>query len=184
MLNGKFRGRDIGSGTDVWKFSEAVRAGDMAQADFTAAESCMSRSRGHCNTMGTASTMACMAEALGMTLPGNAAIPAADARRNRIAQLSGRRAVEMVREGLTIDRVLTRAAFENAILALSAIGEGGRGETGLPRLSQRSPACVRAAQAARRTPSCTCSPSRAASACRWRSRTLTRSARACPASST
>lgn len=94
----------------------------MAQEDFTAAEACMSRSRGHCNTMGTASTMACMAEALGMTLTGNAAIPAADARRNRIAQLSGRRAVEMVRENLTIDRVLTREAFENAILALSAIG--------------------------------------------------------------
>lgn len=99
----------------------------MSQEDFTAAEACMSRSRGHCNTMGTASTMACMAEALGMTLPGNAAIPAADARRNRIAQLSGRRAVEMVHEGLTIDRVLKRDAFENAIVALSAIGEWRRG---------------------------------------------------------
>jgi L-arabonate dehydrase len=122
MLNGKFRGVDIGSGTDVWKFSEAVRKGDMAQADMDAAEGCMSRSRGHCNTMGTASTMACMAEALGMTLPGNAAIPAADARRNRLAQMSGRRAVEMVKTGLTIDKILTREAFENAIVALSAIG--------------------------------------------------------------
>jgi L-arabonate dehydrase len=122
MLNGKFRGGDIGSGTDVWKFSEAVRKGDMKQSEMDEAEACMSRSRGHCNTMGTASTMACMAEALGMTLPGNAAIPAADSRRNRLAQLSGRRAVEMVKSGLTIDKVLTRAAFENAILALSAIG--------------------------------------------------------------
>ena len=103
--------------------SESVRKGDMTQEDFTAAEGCMSRSRGHCNTMGTASTMACMAEALGMTLSGNATIPAADARRNRIAQLSGRRAVAMVQEGLTIDRILTREAFENAILTLSAIGE-------------------------------------------------------------
>ena len=102
---------------------EAVRKGDMTQDDFTAAEACMSRSRGHCNTMGTASTMACIAESLGMTLTGNAAIPAADARRNRIAQMSGRRAVEMVREGLTIDKILTRDAFENAIVALSAIGK-------------------------------------------------------------
>jgi L-arabonate dehydrase len=122
MLNGKYKGRDIGSGTDVWKLSEEVRAGRMSSQDFFDAESCMSRSRGHCMTMGTASTMACMAEALGMTLPGNATIPAADSRRNALAHMSGRRAVEMVREDLGIAKVLTRQAFENAILALSAIG--------------------------------------------------------------
>lgn len=122
MLNGKYKGKDIGSGTDVWRFSEQVRAGQMSAKDFFEAECCMSRSRGHCMTMGTASTMACMAESLGMTLPGNAAIPAADSRRNVIAHLSGRRVVDMVRENLTIDKVLKREAFENAILALSAIG--------------------------------------------------------------
>lgn len=122
MLNGKFRGKDIGSGTDVWKFSEDVRAGKMALSEFLDAEGCMSRSRGHCMTMGTASTMACMVEALGLSLPHNAAIPAADSRRNVLAHASGRRIVEMVREDLGIGKVMTRAAFENAIMALAAVG--------------------------------------------------------------
>jgi dihydroxy-acid dehydratase len=121
MLNGKFRGCDIGSGTSVWEFSEEVRAGTMTLAEFMSAEEGMSRSAGHCNTMGTASTMACMAEALGLTLPGAAAIPAVDARRNLTARLAGRRIVEMVHEDLTPNRILTRAAFENAVRALGAI---------------------------------------------------------------
>src|SRR5256885_6301925 len=100
MLNGKFRGRDIGSGTDVWRFTEEARAGRMTAADLTEAEACMSRSRGHCMTMGTASTMACLAEALGMQLTGSAAIPAVDARRYALAQATGRRVVGVVEEGL------------------------------------------------------------------------------------
>ena len=122
MLNGKFKGGEIGSGTHVWQFSEAVRAGTMSQEDFDESEACMSRSRGHCMTMGTASTMACVAEALGTTLPQNAAVPASDSRRLALAQATGRRAVEMVREDLGIAKVLTREAFENAIAALAAIG--------------------------------------------------------------
>ena len=122
MLNGKFRGRDIGSGTDVWRFSEDVRAGKMSMEDFLSAETAMSRSQGHCMTMGTASTMASMAEALGMSLPGAAAIPAPDARRNTFAHLTGRRIVEMVREELVMSKVLTRKAFENAIRVNAAIG--------------------------------------------------------------
>lgn len=122
MLNGRFRGRTLGSGTDVWRFSEDLRAGVMSESDFKAAEDGMSRSAGHCMTMGTASTMACMAEALGMTLPGNAAFPAADARRNRLAQLSGRRIVDMVREDLLPSQILTRQAFENAIRINGAVG--------------------------------------------------------------
>ena len=122
MLNGKFRGQDIGSGTGVWKMSEMVRAGEMTQEDFTAAESCMHRSKGNCMTMGTASTMASMVEALGMSLPENAAIPAADTRRNRLAQMTGRRIVEMVKEDLTMTKILTREAFENAIRTNAAIG--------------------------------------------------------------
>ncbi len=122
MLNGKFRGTDIGSGTGVWQMSEMVRAGEMTQADFTAAESCMHRSKGSCMTMGTASTMASMVEALGMSLPENAAIPAADTRRNRLAQLSGRRIVELVTEDIRMSKILTREAFENAIRTNAAIG--------------------------------------------------------------
>jgi L-arabonate dehydrase len=122
MLNGKFRGKDLGSGTGVWMMSEAVRAGQMTQEEFTEAEACMNRSSGHCMTMGTASTMASMVEALGMSLPGNAAIPAPDTRRNRLAQLSGRRIVQMVEENLTMDKILTREAFENAIRVNAAIG--------------------------------------------------------------
>ncbi len=122
MLNGKFRGKDIGSGTDVWRMSEMVRAGEMSQEEFVEAESCMSRSKGNCMTMGTASTMANMVEALGMSLPENAAIPAVDSRRNRLAQLTGRRIVEMVEENLQMSRILTRHAFENAIRVNAAIG--------------------------------------------------------------
>ncbi|NEX59735.1 L-arabinonate dehydratase [Noviherbaspirillum galbum] len=122
MLNGKFRGKDIGSGTGVWMMSEMVRAGQMTQAEFTDAEACMNRSAGTCMTMGTASTMASMVESLGMSLPGNAAIPAPDTRRNRLAQLSGRRIVEMVKEELTMDKIMTREAFENAIRVNAAIG--------------------------------------------------------------
>ena len=122
MLNGKFRGRDIGSGTDVWRFSEELRAGRMTEHEFAEAEACMSRSAGHCMTMGTASTMACMVEALGLTLPGGAAIPAADSRRKSLAQLAGNRIVEMVREDLRLSRILGRPAFENAIRVNAAIG--------------------------------------------------------------
>jgi len=122
MLSGKFQGKDIGSGTGVWQMSEKVRAGEMTMDEFNSAESCMHRSKGHCMTMGTASTMASMVEALGVSLPGNAAIPAVDARRNRLAQLTGRRIVEMVKENLILSKILTRAAFENAIKVNAAIG--------------------------------------------------------------
>ena len=122
MLNGKHQGRDIGSGTVVWQLSEQVKAGTITLHDFMAAEAGMSRSAGTCNTMGTASTMACMAEVLGVTLPHNAAIPAVDARRYVLAQMSGMRIVEMVREELTLAKILTREAFENAIRVNAAIG--------------------------------------------------------------
>ncbi|WP_276482494.1 IlvD/Edd family dehydratase [Paraflavitalea pollutisoli] len=122
MLNGKYKGQEIGSGTHVWKFDEDMKTGKMTQEDCEFAESCMSRSIGHCMTMGTASTMACMVESLGLTLSGAAAIPAADSRKKQMAQLSGRRIVDMVRENLTIDKILTRQAFENAILVNAAVG--------------------------------------------------------------
>ena len=122
MLNGKFRGQDIGSGTDVWRFAEEVKAGEMTLADFMDAEACMSRSAGHCMVMGTASTMNSMAEALGMSLPGCAAIPAVDSRRRVIAQLTGRRIVAMVKEDLRISKVLRRENFLNAVRANGALG--------------------------------------------------------------
>jgi L-arabonate dehydrase len=122
MLSGKFQGGDIGSGTGVWQMSEAVRGGKMSNDEFKAAESCMHRSKGHCMTMGTASTMASMVEALGISLPGNAAIPAVDSRRNRLAQMTGRRIVEMVDEDFRLSKILTRTAFENAIIVNAAIG--------------------------------------------------------------
>jgi L-arabonate dehydrase len=122
MLNGNFHGERIGSGTGVWQMSEDVRAGKMKIADFFEAEACMSRSAGHCMTMGTASTMASMVEALGMGLPHNAAIPAVDSRRYVLAQQAGRRIVDMVHEDLRISRILTRQAFENAIRVNAAIG--------------------------------------------------------------
>ena len=122
MLSGKWRGGELGSGTGVWSMSEQVRAGTLKLAEFLEAESCMHRSHGHCMTMGTASTMACMVEALGLGLPGNAAFPAVDGRRNVLARMAGRRAVEAVHEDLTISKILTREAFENAIKVLAAIG--------------------------------------------------------------
>jgi len=122
MLNGRYKGQTIGSGTHVWKFDEDMKTGKMTQEECEFAESCMSRSIGHCMTMGTASTMACMVESLGLTLPGAAAIPAADSRKKVMAQLSGRRIVEMVKENLTIDKILTREAFENAIKVNAAVG--------------------------------------------------------------
>jgi dihydroxy-acid dehydratase len=122
MLSGKYRGTDIGSGTNTWSMSEDLRAGRITLEEFHEAESCMNRSHGHCMTMGTASTMASMIEALGVGLPGNAAYPAVDARRNVLARMAGRRAVEMVREQLTLSKLLTREAFENAIRVNAAIG--------------------------------------------------------------
>ena len=122
MLNGRYKGQTIGSGTHVWKFDEDMKTGKMTQEECEFAESCMSRSIGHCMTMGTASTMATMVEALGLTLSGASAIPAADSRKKQMAQLSGRRIVEMVKENLTIDKILTREAFENAIKVNAAVG--------------------------------------------------------------
>ena len=122
MLNGKWQGQDIGSGTDVWKFSEAVRAGDMSLSDFMAAESGMSRSKGVCMTMGTASTMSCLVEAMGLSLPTNGALPAVDARRMALAHLTGKRIVEMVDEELKPSEILSREAFINAILTNAAVG--------------------------------------------------------------
>src|ERR1019366_4592366 len=122
MLNGKYRGQDIGSGTGVWRFNEELKAGTLNPQDFMEAEACMSRSAGHCMTMGTASTMACMVEALGLALPHNAAPPAGDSRRYVLAHTAGRRIVEMVREDLRIGQILTRQAFENAIVVNGAVG--------------------------------------------------------------
>ena len=122
MLNGKYRGTDIGSGTAVWQFSEAVKAGEMTLQDFMDAESAMSRSPGSCMTMGTASSMASMVESLGIGLPENAALPAVDARRRRLAHMAGMRIVDMVREDLRMSKILTREAFENAIRTNGAIG--------------------------------------------------------------
>jgi len=121
MLTGKYRGHDIGT-SDVWRFSEANRANKMSDEEFYIAEACMSRSRGHCAVMGTASTMACMVESLGLSLAENAAIPAADSRRKVLAHLSGSRIVDMVREDLKLSDILTPQAFENAITVNAAIG--------------------------------------------------------------
>ncbi|MFN3723397.1 MAG: L-arabinonate dehydratase [Paracoccaceae bacterium] len=122
MLNGYYRNERVGSGTHLWKFSEAVKAGEMTQEEFAEAEAGMSRSPGSCNTMGTASTMASMAEALGMALSGNAAIPAVDSRRRVMAQLTGRRIVQMVKDDLKPSDILRKEAFENAIRTNAAIG--------------------------------------------------------------
>ncbi|MFT4432642.1 IlvD/Edd family dehydratase [Caballeronia sp. 15715] len=137
MLNGRYRGKPIGSGTGVWQMSEEVRAGTMTQEEFTEAESCMNRSRGHCMTMGTASTMASMVESLGMGLPHNAAIPAVDARRQVLAHMAGRRIVDMVHEDLTMDKILTREAFENAIRTNAAIGGSTNAVVHLIALAKR-----------------------------------------------
>ncbi|HZP20727.1 MAG TPA: L-arabinonate dehydratase [Bauldia sp.] len=122
MLNGQFRGQEIGSGTDIWRFSEDVKAGRMSLSDFLDSEAAMARSPGHCMTMGTASTMASMVESLGMGMPGNAAIPAVDSRRMVLAQLAGRRIVDMVHEDLVMSKILTRENFENAIRVNAAVG--------------------------------------------------------------
>jgi len=122
MLNGKHKGKDIGAGTIVWQMHEELKAGKIDLNDFLSAEAGMSRSAGTCNTMGTASTMACMAEALGTSLPHNAAIPAVDSRRYVLAHLSGMRIVDMVKENLTLSKILTKEAFENAIKVNAAIG--------------------------------------------------------------
>ncbi len=121
MLTGKYEGRDIGT-SDIWRFNDAVRSGEMSEEELRVSEACMGRSRGHCAVMGTASTMACMVESLGLSLPGNAAIPAPDSRRKVLAQMSGVRIVEMVKENLRMSDVLTRKAFENAIMTNAAIG--------------------------------------------------------------
>ncbi|WP_372088583.1 L-arabinonate dehydratase (plasmid) [Tistrella mobilis] len=122
MLNGWFRGERVGSGTALWQMSEDIKAGKLTREDFLEAEQAMSRSAGSCNTMGTASSMASMVEALGMALSGNAAIPAVDARRRVMAHLTGRRIVEMVKDDLKPSDILTRPAFENAIRVNGAIG--------------------------------------------------------------
>jgi L-arabonate dehydrase len=122
MLNGKWRGKDVGSGTLTWQLSERLKEGTITEADMVEAESCMSRSAGHCMTMGTASTMATLVEALGLTLPGASAIPAVDSRKKVMAHLAGNRIVEMVREDLKLSKILTREAFENAIKINAAVG--------------------------------------------------------------
>jgi dihydroxy-acid dehydratase len=122
MLDGRFRGSTLGSGTSVFAMADEVRTGERPPEDLIEAEACLSRSAGHCNTMGTASTMASMVEALGMGLPGNAAIPAVDARRQTLAQDAGVRIVEMVQEDLRMSSILTREAFENAIRINAAVG--------------------------------------------------------------
>jgi dihydroxy-acid dehydratase len=122
MLNGKFRGRDIGSGTDVWRLSEDVRAGEMPLSEFTAAEAGMSRSKGTCMTMGTASTMTCIVEAMGLSLPYNATLPGVDSRRLSMAHLAGNRIVELVRTGAKLSDFMTRESFENGIRVCAAIG--------------------------------------------------------------
>lgn len=121
MLAGRFQGRKIGT-SDLWRFAEAYKMGEMSQAEFIAAEAGMARSQGHCAVMGTASTMAAMVESLGLSLPDNATIPAADSRRKVLAHMTGVRAVELAREGITPSRILTRQAFENAIMINAALG--------------------------------------------------------------
>ena len=121
MLNGHWRGKELGSCSDCWHYNEELRAGRITEAEFTEIENSMSRSNGHCMTMGTASTMACMTEALGLTLPGGAAIPAVDSRRAQLAEAAGRQIVELVERDLKPSDILTREAFENAIRVLHAI---------------------------------------------------------------
>jgi len=137
MLNGKHRGKDVGSGTLVWQMHEKLKTGDINLEEFLSAEGGMSRSAGSCNTMGTASTMACMAESLGTSLPHNAAIPAVDSRRYALAHLSGMRIVEMVEEDLCLSKILTREAFINAIRAVTAIGGSTNAVIHLKAIAQR-----------------------------------------------
>ena len=121
MLKGHWKGRDIGT-SDIWRFDADNKMGKITPEEFVASEACMARTQGHCAVMGTASTMAVMVESLGLSLPDNASIPAADARRKVLSQLSGRRIVEMVKEDITLSKILTREAFENAIMVNAAIG--------------------------------------------------------------
>jgi L-arabonate dehydrase len=121
MLKGHWKGKDIGT-SDVWRFDAAHKLGQITTEEFVESEACMARTQGHCAVMGTASTMAVMVEALGLSLPDNASIPAADARRKVLSQLSGRRIVDMVKEELMLSKILTRNAFENAIMVNAAIG--------------------------------------------------------------
>ena len=137
MLNGRWRGQTVGSGTSVWRMTEEHRAGRMTDADLAEAESCMSRSRGHCMTMGTASTMALLTETLGMQMPGTAELPADDARRRTASHLAGRRIVDMVAEDLRPSAILTREAFENAIRVNAAIGGSTNAVVHLLALSRR-----------------------------------------------
>jgi dihydroxy-acid dehydratase len=122
MLNGKFKGQDIGSGTHAWRFSEMVRAGEMTMDEFMSAAAGNSRSAGVCNTMGTASTMAGITEALGVSLPDNATLPAVDSRRRALAHRAGNRIVQLVKDDVPLSRILTREAFENAIRVHAALG--------------------------------------------------------------
>jgi len=137
MLSGKYHGNDIGSGTNTWTMSEDLRAGKITLEEFHEAESCMHRSHGHCMTMGTASTMASMIEALGVGMPGNAAIPAVDARRYDLARMAGRRIVDLVKENVCLSRILAREAFENAIRVLAAIGGSTNAVIHLTALARR-----------------------------------------------
>lgn len=121
MLKGHWKGKDIGT-SDIWRFDAANKLGQITPEEFVDSEACMARTQGHCAVMGTAATMAVMVEALGLSLPNNASIPAADARRKVLSQLSGRRIVEMVKVDLTLSKILTRKAFENAIMVNAAIG--------------------------------------------------------------
>ncbi|MFF7656604.1 IlvD/Edd family dehydratase [Streptomyces sp. NPDC007983] len=138
MLNGKFRGCDAGSGTHVWRFSEEVRAGRMSKEEFSRAEACLSRSSGHCTTMGTASTMACLVEVMGLSLPGSAAVPAVDADRYALAERSGNRIVSMVEEELRPSAVLDRRSFENAARLNAAIGGSTNAVVHLSALAGRA----------------------------------------------
>ena len=122
MLTGTFKGKPLGCGTDVWKFSEELRAGKMSEEDFLKSEQSMIRSRGHCNTMGTASTMGCVAESLGMTIPGVAGTPAPDSRLLQSAQETGRLIVQMIKDDRKPSDVMTKGSFINAIVALAGIG--------------------------------------------------------------
>src|SRR6267143_269291 len=137
MLSGKYHGKDIGSGTNTWSMSEDLRAGKITLEEFQEAESCMHRSHGHCMTMGTASTMASMIEALGVGMPGNAAIPAVDARRYDLARMAGRRIVDLVKEKVCLSRILAKEAFENAIRVLAAIGGSTNAVIHLTALARR-----------------------------------------------
>ena len=146
MLNGRWRGKELGSCSDCWHYHEELRAGRITEVEFEEIEDAMSRSHGHCMTMGTASTMACVTEALGLTLPGGAAIPAVDARRAGLAEAAGRKIVELVERDLKPSDILTAEAFENAIRVLHAISGSTNAILHLRRLRRpgRRPAAARA----------------------------------------